>query len=576
MFNCIIIFFLLLVNSVAGHIILTFPEARYPPFDFLDNRRTLGPCGVPKSERSQLTSFQIGRNYNISWHIAKTPLKQENVKIRLLDYRGNELESERMPLLLGHGVTARQMTSAVQQSVEISFPFECRNCTLLIEKIRAQTNTDNSSLERSCAEVDISDTAPMNCFGNGIWEDKGSSGICQCSHGFSGQYCQYKDDCADDLECGPNGKCVADAIRQDHKSCFCQFGFFGTNCERNCYSSKTLNKEETDERDRLHWRLVGNQLEIILDFWTTNPHNWIGLGWRPLQIPPSCRLFPQMISSLEQKNVQTSGFSREWLEQPLHPMECVDMIMGSIREGNLLHIEDLYSRDMSSPLRDSLLDGEESLSAAYGLQTGNRSLLMLRRLISEIEPTDHPLGPGKIFLLYAKGESKIGRDEKYKSENDYQWKYHGSESTNRGHIEIEFVNQSQMNQIRVPLIHFDHSTENRHNNDGKDPNIVEPEKHLQQKNEKILMKNLTSSSNFSSFVANEHLIVDIPTAVVASNSLEVERQNEDDISSIEREKDVQDENEQNSSSSLPSILKFEIIRILVSTFLMVNLIVYII
>ncbi|CAK5123173.1 unnamed protein product [Meloidogyne enterolobii] len=102
------------------------------------------------------------------------------------------------------------------------------------------------------------------------------------------------------------------------------------------------------------------------------------------------------------------------------------------------------------------------------------------------------------------------------------------------------------------------------------------EKHL-QKNEKILMKNLTSSSNFSSFVANEHLIVDIPTAVVASNSLEVERQNEDDdISSIEREKDVQDENEQNSSSSLPSILKFEIIRILVSAFLMVNLIVYII
>lgn len=47
------------------------------------------------------------------------------------------------------------------------------------------------------------------------------------------------------------------------------------------------------------------------------------------------------------------------------------MIMGSIREGNLLHIEDLYSRDMSSPLRDSLLDGEESLSAAYGLQTFN-------------------------------------------------------------------------------------------------------------------------------------------------------------------------------------------------------------
>ena len=86
-----------------------------------------------------------------------------------------------------------------------------------------------------------------------------------------------------------------------------RYGLFNPDC----YSSKTLNKEETDEGDRLHWRLVGNQLEIILDFWTTNPHNWIGLGWRPLQIPPSCRLFPQMISSLEKENVKTSGFCKE-------------------------------------------------------------------------------------------------------------------------------------------------------------------------------------------------------------------------------------------------------------------------
>ncbi|CAK5123182.1 unnamed protein product [Meloidogyne enterolobii] len=134
--------------------------------------------------------------------------------------------------------------SAVQQSVEIRFPVECRNCTLLIEKIKAQTNNDNSSFERSCAEVDISNTAPMNCFGNGIWEDEGSSGSCQCSHGFSGQYCQYKDDCADDLECGPNGKCVADAIRQGHKSCFCQFGFFGTNCERSELKEKIFERSE--------------------------------------------------------------------------------------------------------------------------------------------------------------------------------------------------------------------------------------------------------------------------------------------------------------------------------------------
>ena len=67
------------------------------------------------------------------------------------------------------------------------------------------------------------------------------------------------------------------------------------------------------------------------------------------------------------------------------------MVMGSIRDGNL-HIEDLYARDMSSPLRDSILDGEESLSAAYGIQIGNRTLLMFRRLIPGITKISYKTG----------------------------------------------------------------------------------------------------------------------------------------------------------------------------------------
>ena len=30
-----------------GHVRLTFPPARQPDYDFLDNLRTGGPCGVP-------------------------------------------------------------------------------------------------------------------------------------------------------------------------------------------------------------------------------------------------------------------------------------------------------------------------------------------------------------------------------------------------------------------------------------------------------------------------------------------------------------------------------------------------
>lgn len=60
--------------------------------------------------------------------------------------------------------------------------------------------------------------------------------------------------------------------------------------------------------------------------------------------------------------------------------------------------------------------------------------------ILEIEPTDHPLGPGAIFLIYAKGQTageyhhlaqsaidkNQGKNVRNKEfyQND-QWKYHG-------------------------------------------------------------------------------------------------------------------------------------------------------
>lgn len=40
------------IHFIVCHVSLTFPEARFPPFDFLDSFRTTGNCGVPKSSRS--------------------------------------------------------------------------------------------------------------------------------------------------------------------------------------------------------------------------------------------------------------------------------------------------------------------------------------------------------------------------------------------------------------------------------------------------------------------------------------------------------------------------------------------
>lgn len=60
---------LLLLLAIIGlgraHVSLTFPPARYPALDFLDNSRTKPPCGVPKppaDKRKQLLYSTIFLN----------------------------------------------------------------------------------------------------------------------------------------------------------------------------------------------------------------------------------------------------------------------------------------------------------------------------------------------------------------------------------------------------------------------------------------------------------------------------------------------------------------------------------
>uniref|UniRef100_A0A914ID37 EGF-like domain-containing protein n=1 Tax=Globodera rostochiensis TaxID=31243 RepID=A0A914ID37_GLORO len=469
----------LLPAIVHAHFSLTFPETRYPPFDFLDTQRTVGPCGIPKSDRSFVTKFQTGKPYKISWRMAME--HKGTFRLRLLDSAGKALDNW---VLRPNGTALTQFTDGTSaNSVEVQFPSDCRNCTLLMEKEAPELGEQLA--EKGCAEVDISAEPEKPCLGKG----KSVGGHCQCEQGFSGDQCQYRDDCTDDGDCGHGGRCVAGAIHHGQRSCFCPFGFIGTNCERksgsdpkdsrcfshggplngsshsnssqefvyglfnpNCYSSKELNSDG----DRLYWRLVGNQLELLLDF---RANSWVSLGWRPLNIPPSCRLFPQIHAASEgggrhgQDGLQTSGFAKAALDSPLHPMDCSDVIMASVLEGtDLLHIADMYSRDRSSPLRDAWLDGEDSLSAAYGLASDGRMVVMFRRMVPEIEPTDHPLGPGKLFLIWAKGQSKKHKDKGFYS--DGQWKYHG-DGGGRGHLQLEFVSLAQMGKIRGPLIHLD-------------------------------------------------------------------------------------------------------------------------
>jgi hypothetical protein len=59
-------------------------------------------------------------------------------------------------------------------------------------------------------------------------------------------------------------------------------------------------------------------------------------------------------------------------------MDCTDIIVGAVKDG-YTRVQDMYTRDRSTPLNDEWFDGEMSLSAAYGIETNGRTIVMFRR-----------------------------------------------------------------------------------------------------------------------------------------------------------------------------------------------------
>uniref|UniRef100_A0A915ASJ0 DOMON domain-containing protein n=1 Tax=Parascaris univalens TaxID=6257 RepID=A0A915ASJ0_PARUN len=97
---------------------------------------------------------------------------------------------------------------------------------------------------------------------------------------------------------------------------------------------------------------------------------------------------------------------------------------------------------------------------------------MFRRRIAEIEPSDHPLGPGKLFVIYAKGQTgdvlmHVSKSGDFREENFYksdQLRYHGT--VNRGVFPIEFVTPEERPPTTRPPLR------NRHRGQGETTGAV--------------------------------------------------------------------------------------------------------
>ncbi|VDO45951.1 unnamed protein product [Haemonchus placei] len=104
-----------------------------------------------------------------------------------------------------------------------------------------------------------------------------------------------------------------------------------------------------------------------------------------------------------------------------------------------------------------------SLVATAGREVDGRTVIMFRRSIKEIEPTDHPLGPGRLFVVWAKGQQQDAYFHRAPSALEHSnlkvpfyeddiVKYHGSK--NRGTHFIDFaipVKLKKSNDARVSI-----------------------------------------------------------------------------------------------------------------------------
>ncbi|KAM3720100.1 Tenascin [Dirofilaria immitis] len=504
----LLLLYLLLLYDTMGHVALTFPSVRYPPIDFLDSARTISPCGVPKPNNPRYTQLYVGELYNFTWRLQYP--HQGGYRLSVITETGDIIEQ--LAPVEGNEYVGIEDQTLQYATVRPTHP--CTHCIVLLE--RQALEWGQAYIFRSCADVNILQSIPNDderCSNHGDYEN----GKCKCRDSYSGELCQYKDYCSSDEDCLNDGKCIRELNAIVKKTCYCAFGYFGQNCDRTfnaksednkCFNynypinetnynkyglfgEECFKKSMLNEDDYVYSRVVRDELEIILDY---KSMSWIAIGWRPMEIDRSCRLFPDLENTRYKRDInetlishplthmnksryqdsidtnlmsvpipklpENNGLLKTSLIAPLHPMDCTDIVIGSVRDGRS-RINDMYTRDRSTPLYDIWLDGEESFSAAYGIERDGRTIIMFRRRIAEIEPSDHPLGPGKIFVIYAKGQMTGFYSHSVKSAlekgpvNDYNFyrqdevKYHGNK--NRGVHPIEFVSvDEQPPSIRPP------------------------------------------------------------------------------------------------------------------------------
>ncbi|XP_067135324.1 uncharacterized protein [Centruroides vittatus] len=302
------VFYLLccIVGHCLAHVALTYPPARKYDLDFLDNGRTKAPCGMPKGDTVTQLPAASGAMINVTWHLAYP--HRGGFKLELLD-KDDKYLMDLTPTTPTTDYVGSEDTTA--QSYTVSFPesLSCKGCTIRL--LRQAQEWGHQYLFWSCADVDIVPVTELRtvCSNHGKIN---AFGQCQCDHLYSGNVCQYKDECWNDGDCGSHGKCInIDATTFPKKQCFCEIGWFGEKCSKES-AVKDMNidyskysKQDLSDEFSFYWRILqeSEELEAVMKVKSTS---YVAIGWRPHDITKSCKAFPVVQDKILSRSLEPS------------------------------------------------------------------------------------------------------------------------------------------------------------------------------------------------------------------------------------------------------------------------------
>ncbi|XP_039268430.2 uncharacterized protein LOC120343320 [Styela clava] len=291
---------LCLATTVHGHLQMTFPPARKFALDFLDNVRTPAPCsGMTFTDGMPITTLETGKTVRATWHVAYPHMG--GIRFELLNATSGEVTAS----LTGDGYQYTNDSTRLYHDLTFGADHVCDHCILRITRQAGEwTAGADGYLFWSCADVKIMapgiDCYDGKCLNGGTCSD----GTCQCVKTYTGDRCEYKNDCDDDTDCNSNGVCYdIQSTYYPTKVCYCNAGKMGRYCSKDSPVTNAVKTAEEltgyykselygNPEFSMYWKLLGtnkDEIEVVLQVKTKT---WVALGWRPNTVTGTCRSFP--------------------------------------------------------------------------------------------------------------------------------------------------------------------------------------------------------------------------------------------------------------------------------------------